>query len=127
MVYISGFFNIDSLNPTENSIIIEFIHTVYSMNLYPLTTHPKRMTSHSATIIDNILTNVINRNVECGLIIDYLRDHLPVFAVVLIITRTHRESRIKKKLDIKHMMQSLLLRKILQTKTGAQFIRMTKM
>lgn len=83
MTFICGDFNIDLLNPTVNSAITDFVHTMYSISLYPLICcRPTRITSHSATLIDNIFTIVVDRNVESGIIINDLSDHLPVFATV---------------------------------------------
>ena len=53
-LFICGDFNIDLLNPTKLKIIDDFLDTMYSMSLYPTITKPSRITSHSATIIDNI-------------------------------------------------------------------------
>jgi len=55
---------------------------MYSNSLYPTLTRPTRITTHSATLIDNIFTNVIDRPVSSGLIITDISDHLPVFAII---------------------------------------------
>ena len=46
---------------------------------FPLITHPTRPMSN--TLIDNIFTNVLNRNIRSGLFITDISDHLPVFTV----------------------------------------------
>ncbi len=54
-------YNIDFLNPNKSPAIDEFIDAMYSKGLYPSITKPSRITTHSATVIDNILTkNMIN-------------------------------------------------------------------
>lgn len=40
---------------------------------------PSRITSTSATLIDNIFLNVIDKNINTGLAITDITDHLPVF------------------------------------------------
>ena len=44
----------------------------------PLITHPTRPMSY--TLIDNIFTNVLNRNIHSGLFTTYVSDHLLIFA-----------------------------------------------
>ena len=59
VAYICGDFNIDLLNPKNNILIDEFTATMYSMSLYPIITKPTRITTHSATLIDNIYILII--------------------------------------------------------------------
>lgn len=81
IAYICGDYNIDLLNPHKYTGIDEFIEVMYSMSLFPIITQPSRITSHSATIIDNIFTNNIEDNIVSGLLINDISDHLPVFAI----------------------------------------------
>lgn len=80
-LFICGDFNIDLLNPTKLNSINDFLDTMYSLSLYPTITKPSRITSHSATIIDNIFTNNMENLVTSGLLICDLSDHLPVFSL----------------------------------------------
>lgn len=57
----------------------EFINIMYGMTLYPKITRPSRVTTHSATLIDNIFTNDIENNTVSGLLLNDFSDHLPVF------------------------------------------------
>ncbi len=79
--FICGDFNIDFLNPNKHKMTNDFINTIYSMNLYPKITRPTRITSHCATLIDNILTNDILNNTISGLLVSDISDHLQVFTV----------------------------------------------
>ena len=56
-----------------------FLIIMNSLYLVPLITKPTRVTSSTATLIDNIFTNV--PNVISGVITSDLSDHFPVFAV----------------------------------------------
>ena len=47
-----------------------------------MTTKPRRMTAHSATLIDNIFTNNTTVYSKNGLIISDISDHLPIFSIV---------------------------------------------
>lgn len=81
VVFICGDFNIVLLNPNNHQKTDEFINTMYSLSLYPKITRPSRITSHSATLIDNIFTNEFENNTVSGLLINDISDHLPVFTV----------------------------------------------
>ena len=74
VVFVCGDFNIDLLNPSNHTAVDAFIDTMYRMSLFPKITRPSRITSHSATLIDNIFTNDIENKSESG-IISQFRDH----------------------------------------------------
>jgi hypothetical protein len=44
-------------------------------------THSTRITSHSATLIDNIFTNQQHDNLKSGLLFSDISDHLPIFCI----------------------------------------------
>lgn len=79
-MFICGDFNIDLLNPNHNKSTEEFIDSMFSMGLFLLITRPTRITSHCATLLANIFTNIMEENIKSGLLINYISDHLPVFA-----------------------------------------------
>lgn len=54
---------------------------MHSLSLFPTITRPSRITSHSATLIDNIFTNVTENKTISGLLISDIIDHLPVITV----------------------------------------------
>ena len=92
MVFLCGDTNIDLLS--ENNATTEFINSMYSMSLYPTITRPTRITTHSATIIDNIFTNVIDKKISSGIIINDATDHLPVFTVIKDGIRNNKDQKI---------------------------------
>ncbi len=75
-IFICGDFNIDLLNSNNHKMTNDFINTIYSMNLYPTITRPTRITSHCATLIDNIFTNDISNKTLSVLLISDISDHL---------------------------------------------------
>ena len=81
MCYIMGDFNLDLLNTDLHSATNEFINALFSHFLYPLISRPTRLTSYSATLIDNIFTNNFSALCDNGLLINYLSDHLPIFTL----------------------------------------------
>ena len=55
---------------------------LYSCTFFPLITLPSRITSHSATLIDNIFTNHLTHNyLRAGLLLSDISDHLPAFSI----------------------------------------------
>ena len=54
---------------------------MHSIGLYPLITRPTTITTHSATVIDNIFTSLIKDDLDAGIIIDDITDHLPIFGL----------------------------------------------
>jgi len=81
VAYFCGDYNIDFLNPSKSPAIEEFVDVMYSIGLYPCINKPSRITTHSATIIDNILTNNMSSKLESGLLINDITDHLPIFVL----------------------------------------------
>lgn len=81
ILFICGDTNIDLLKSSNHKMTEEFINTMYSIGLHPNITRPSRVTTHSATLIDNIFTNDIDNKTISGLLINDISDHLPVFTV----------------------------------------------
>lgn len=76
---ICGDTNIDLINVLKHKATSDFLDALYSRGFYPLITKPSRITSTSATLIDNIFINELENNIKSGLIINDISDHLPVF------------------------------------------------
>ena len=79
--YLCGDFNINLLNYQNHFPTNHFIDMLNSLSFYPLITHPTRITASSATLIDNIFTNVLHKQITNGILISDLSDHLPVFSL----------------------------------------------
>uniref|UniRef100_A0A8C7XUM2 Reverse transcriptase domain-containing protein n=1 Tax=Oryzias sinensis TaxID=183150 RepID=A0A8C7XUM2_9TELE len=90
ILYICGDFNIDLINPSKHKGTDDFISRMYGMSLYPTITRPSRITTQSATLIDNIFTNNIEYTHMSGLMICDITDHLPVFALFDINVKTKK-------------------------------------
>ena len=54
---------------------------MYAIGLYPLIDIPTRISNQSFSLIDNIFSNVTNYNITSGILINYITDHFPVFAI----------------------------------------------
>ena len=76
-----GDFNISILNSQSHQPSNEFINLMVSNSLYPLISKPTRLTSATATLIDNIFTNNLEHCMNSGIFYSDLSDHLPIFQV----------------------------------------------
>ena len=72
-------FNLDLLQYNHHVPTQEFIDSLFSHAFFPLISNPTRLTSYSATLIDNIFTNNLSQHVFNGIVLNDLSDHLPVF------------------------------------------------
>ena len=86
--YVMGDFNLDLLQYNYHTPTQEFIDTLFSFAFIPLISNPTRLTSYSATLIDNIFTNNLSQNVLNGVVLNDLSDHLPVFGYFSGLTLT---------------------------------------
>jgi len=77
--YVMGNFNLDLLHYNHHVPIHEFIDSLFSHALFPLISNPTRLTSYSATLIDNIFTNNLSKNVFNRIVLNDLFDHSSVF------------------------------------------------
>ena len=80
-----GDYNINLLNVDSHQLTSDFNDTLFSNGIVPMITHPTRVTSNSATLIDNILTNQLNNNninhVMSGILLIDISDHYPIFHI----------------------------------------------
>jgi len=54
---------------------------LHSLSCKLLIDKPNRITKHSTTFIDHIYTNDVKSSIVCGIIINDLSDHLPIFEI----------------------------------------------
>ena len=56
-----------------------FLDSLVMLNLYPCINQPARITTATATLIDNFFTNSMSSISRCSIIINDATDHLPIF------------------------------------------------
>ena len=81
--YVVGDWNLDLINHHCHESTGEFLEIMYSRMFFPLITRPTRVTSNTATLIDNIFTNNLNNFSVSGLMFCDISDHLPIFTLLL--------------------------------------------
>ena len=81
--YLMGDYNIDLLKCDNHLPTTEFMDTMYGNSYINLINRPTRVTSKSATIIDNIFTNNFDANMNSfsGILTTDITDHFSIFHV----------------------------------------------
>ena len=79
--YLMGDFNLDLIKNEQHTATGRFLNCMNSVGLHPLISLPTRITSTTATLIDNIFTSDFFKPVKSGLIFSSISDHLPAFAI----------------------------------------------
>ena len=80
-VFLLGDFNIDLMHYNEHKPTNEFLDSLASNSYLPYIIQPSRHTSHSRTLIDNIFSNVISKDIISGNNAATISDHLPQFLI----------------------------------------------
>ena len=84
LLYLLGDFNINLINSDSHIPTSEFLDLLYSVSLIPLINRPTRITTNTATLIDNIFCNdVIDLKHFNGIFCNDITDHYPVFSLNL--------------------------------------------
>ena len=78
-VFLLGEFNFNLLNHNEFNQTNEFLDSLASNLFIPLILQPTKITSHSNTLIDNIISNFIDPDIVSGNLSATISDHLPQF------------------------------------------------
>ena len=81
-----GDFNIDLLQYDSHDPTNDFVISLISHSFLPYIHQPTRVTDHSATIIDNIFSNITEHETMSGNITTMVADH---FAQFLLINKCH--------------------------------------
>ena len=83
LYYILGDFNINTALNQTSAVSKKFLSTLINNGAIPLITKATRVSDHSSTIIDHIITNDIKNNNQPGVIEScYLSDHYPIFCKI---------------------------------------------
>ena len=81
--FIVGDFNLDCLKFDVNEKIRSFYDHVFEKDAIPIINRPTRVSDHSATLIDNIITTeVFEKSLIKGIIKTDVSDHFPIFFAI---------------------------------------------
>ena len=80
--YICGDLNLDALNYSINPHVTNFVDLLFSQGFIQTIIKPTRCTSHSATLIDYCITNVISHSYNSSILISKVSDHFPILITI---------------------------------------------
>ena len=80
-IYSAGDYDINLFNIDRHVPTSEFLELMFSHSLYPMINRPTRVTSASATIIDNIYCNSLQKEQFNGILYADISDHFPIFCI----------------------------------------------
>ena len=78
MIFLCGDFNINLLDYILSNYTQDFVNLRFSLKLFLLVSIPTRSSNQHFSIIDNIFTNAINVNINCGIIMDDISDNFSI-------------------------------------------------
>ena len=81
-IFICDDFDIDLIKSENNSDTNRFLDLVFSYGQYPLITKPTRIANKNSTSIDNIFINFMTDDIISNILIDDIKDHLPVLCIL---------------------------------------------
>ena len=98
MSYITGDFNMNCLKYHENAKTKHFYDNIFEKGAISIINRPTRISEHSASLIDNILTtDIFNNSMKKGIIKPNVSDHFPIFFSIQLTKEKLREGVVKLK------------------------------
>ena len=70
--------------------------------MFPLIDRPTRITFHSATLLDNIFTNVFDNKIKSGIFVSDITDHYPIFQITSSLSIKSHPDRLKYNRSFSH-------------------------
>lgn len=95
-IIITGDFNYDLLKLDKNQHIRDFMDTMLDNFLQPCITEPTRVVDgNKPSIVDNIFTNIIDKEIMSGNFLGKISDHMPNFIIIKdFIDKQSKQKRI---------------------------------
>ena len=96
LYFVTGDFNLNCLEFHQSSEIRQFFNNMFEKGAIPLINRPTRVTTSSATLIDNIFTNcVFDTSLKNGIIKTSISDLFAIFAAIKLSKEKTRNQKIK--------------------------------
>ena len=105
-----GDFNMNCLKYHENAKTKYFYDNIFEKGAIPIINRPTRISEHSASLIDNILTtDIFNNSLKKGIIKSDVCTHFPIFFSIRLTKEKLQEGviKIKKRVFSKRNIASL--------------------
>ena len=82
VIFMMGDFNVHMNCYDSDPQAQRFLDLMHAHFMRPLIDQPTRITPTSRYTIDNVFTNHTQQNIECGILMTDLSDHLPIFSLI---------------------------------------------
>ena len=93
---VTGDFNLNCIEFNQSSEIRQFFNNMFEKGAIILINRPTRVTTSSATFIDNIIANcVFDTSLKNGIIKTSISDHWAVFAAIKLSNGKTKNQKIK--------------------------------
>ena len=103
-----GDFNLDLIKVDTHNQTKDFVHSLYTNAFYPTISKPTRVTDHSATLLDNIITNITGYCIKSGVLYNDISDHFPVLNLIQINSKiTKKYAYIFKRMNTANNIEKL--------------------
>ena len=80
--FLAGDFNINLFDFETNKKVESFVNFMFEFSMIPTINKTTRVTKHTATAINNIITNcIINRDFKSAIVKTDLSDHFPIIFI----------------------------------------------
>ena len=89
IICVMGDFNLNLLNYETHTHTNDFVNSMVSNCLIPHILQPTRVTDHSATVTDNIFSNVTDYETTSGNILNQVADHYSQFLILKKVPAIH--------------------------------------
>ena len=87
-LFLAGDFNINVLDYENNKKVQNFVNLMFEFSMIPTINKPTRVTSYTATAIDNIITNsILDKDFKSAIIKTDFSDHFSVIFVIKLKTK----------------------------------------
>ena len=93
-IILMGDFNMDLLKVKSDNQVQELYNLLTSASKFPHITRPTRITEKSATLIDQLWSNILEKCVQSNILLTDFSDHLPVCSVFCAKTTNQNNSNI---------------------------------
>ena len=94
--FVTGNFNLNCLESHQSPEIRQFFNNMLEKGGAPWINRPTRVTTSSATLIDNIFTNcVFDTSLKNGIIKTSISDHFTIFAAIKLSNEKTRNQKLK--------------------------------
>ena len=93
-LFLAGDFNINALDYEINKKVQNFVNLVFEFSMISTINKPTRVTSYTATAIDNIITNsIFDNDFESAIIKTDVSDHFPIIFTTKLKTTSSPKNR----------------------------------